>query len=203
MSEVSVKTLSDRLALASLGIDTVVTDVPLVLPLLRQNINQNAACLPSTAGTIQVRELDWTVLPEQWSWSDPARIASRELDAVTQTPESIEESICPPFDYILTADTLYTNELVTPLLRSLHHLVLLSSVTGKSAPRAFIALERRDPALITAALAEATETWGFACDRVPPRKIAKAMEKAGLKWDKEDWDDVEIWTLTLAKDRKV
>jgi hypothetical protein len=174
----------------------VATDVPLVLPLLRQNIDRNIPGLPVSAGSVLVRELDWTVSLEEWTWKNAACIASHDSSADhDQTAD--EGCLAPPFDLILTADTLYTSELVAPLLRTLHHLVVLSSVPGKPAPRTFLALERRDPALIEAALIEAADTWGFVCERVPPRKIAKAMEKGGLKWEKADYDGVEVWTLAL------
>jgi predicted nicotinamide N-methyase len=180
-----------RLTLATLGVDVVATDVPLVLPILSENLDHNIPLLPLAAGSVVVRELDWTVLPENWSWTHPLSIASQGAPT-SLTDESSAKDLSPPFDLIITADTLYHDELVAPLLRTLHHLVLLSPGS-----KCLLALERRDPALIDRAIAAARQDWAFTCSRVPPRRLAKAMARAGLEWAKEDWDGVELWELSL------
>jgi protein N-lysine methyltransferase METTL21D len=189
-----------RLTLAALGVDTLATDVPLVLPTLTSNINQNKGYLPLTAGALVICELDWTVPPEKWTWSGSHSIAS--LEVLPLANESIQDTPRPPFDLIITADTLYHDELVAPLLRTLHHLVSISSLPNRPSPKCFVALERRDPALIDRALASAREDWAFACERVPPRKLVKAMVRAGLQWAKEDWEGLEIWELSLSATKK-
>jgi hypothetical protein len=177
-------------------VNTLATDVPLVLPILTENIYQNRMLLPSAAGVLAIRELDWTVPPQEWSWSGVRSIASpHALDPANGDP--IPNTLLPPFDLIITADTLYHDELIPPLLRTLHHLVSVSSIPDRPAPKCFVALERRDPALIDRALKSAREEWAFACERVPLRKLVKAMARADLKWAKEDWDGVEIWELSL------
>lgn len=143
-------------------------------------------------------ELDWTVPPEEWSWSGTQPIASQQILGF-QDSKTISDMPMPPFDLIITADTLYHDELINPLLRTLHHLVSISSGPDGPPPKCLIALERRDPVLIDRALTSARKDWGFACERVPPRKLVKAMARAKLQWAKEDWDGVEIWELYLSE----
>lgn len=114
-----------------------------------------------------------------------------------QPAEHSEERLDPPFDMIISADTMYEPSLVEPLLRTLHHLSQLSINSAKRAPPVYLCVERRDPALIDQALASARDTWKFTVERIPQRKITKAMEKGGLVWEPEDWDGVEIWKLNL------
>jgi len=61
----------------------------------------------------------------------------------------------------------------------------------------YLCIERRDPALLDRALAEAKDVWGFTATRIGHGRVSRAMEKAGLKWTKEDWAEVEIWKLKL------
>lgn len=107
-----------------------------------------------------------------------------------------------PFDLIVTSDTIYSPELVQPLLRTLHALVCgapkWAPAQHARCPPIYLCIERRDPALIDRTLAEAKSIWGFAVLRIPHRKVAKAMGKGGVKWDQEDWAGVEIWKLTLV-----
>ncbi|KAJ1310395.1 hypothetical protein OPQ81_007133 [Rhizoctonia solani] len=88
------------LVLASLGYHVFATDAhPSVLSLLTQNIQRNSQTL---RGSVQIRELDWCVPPEQWDWSDPKSITS---------PHAYSGSAPVAFDLIVTADTLYTPHL--------------------------------------------------------------------------------------------
>ena len=172
------------------------TDLPNVIDsVLSQNVGDNAHLV---AGSIQVRELDWMVEPEQWSWADAKSVSSPSLlkDLPTEDP------LGPPFDLIVTSDTVYIPQLTQPLLRTIHALASLSSAGGKS-PSILLCFERRDPLLINRVLNDARQVWGFKPERVPHRKLIQAMEKAGLKWDKEDWDGVELWKLKLPKPSKV
>ncbi|KAF8522239.1 hypothetical protein BU17DRAFT_44747 [Hysterangium stoloniferum] len=175
------------LALCSLGWDIIATDTRAVLSsVLQNNIDANKANLPSGSGIIETRELDWTVEPENWTWSHPSIIASHD-----HRRESDSESLSPLFDLILTADTIYKTELIVPLMRSLH---VLSTTSN---PPIYLALERRDPILIDNALQLAQGMWSFSAQRVSCKKISKAMLKAGCKWDKGEWEGVEIWRLVL------
>ena len=180
------------------------TDVPVVLPLLRENIAHNAPKLPYSSGAIQVRELDWTTPPEQWIWDDPRVVASPRTRECTspvpddETPASDPDFLlAPPFDLIITADTLYSPELVDPLLRTLRALIVVSTTLERS-PQSFLALERRDPALIDGALKAASDKWGMVYKRVPHRRLAKALEKGGTTWLREDWEGVEVWEVALS-----
>ena len=134
------------------------------------------------------------VEPDHWSWADEKSVSSPSLpkDPPTENP------IGPPFDLIVTSDTLYIPRLAQPLLRTIHALASLSSVAGKS-PLILLCFERRDPLLIDRTLSDARQLWGFKPERVPHKKLAQAMIKASLRWDKEDWDGVELWKFKLAK----
>ncbi|CUA72267.1 hypothetical protein RSOLAG22IIIB_00932 [Rhizoctonia solani] len=178
------------LVLASLGYHVMATDAhPAVLSLLIQNIQRNAYSLP---GSVQVRELDWCVPPEQWDWSDPNNITHpRAYSDPRVTPT--------PFDLIVTADTLYVPHLTPHLLRTLDYIQALTPVTNNSTsyrrPTALIAFERRDPALIDSALALIPGSL----NRIPQRKISKALQRLGWNWDTSDWEGVEVWKVKWAK----
>ncbi|KAJ7470706.1 hypothetical protein FB451DRAFT_1254581 [Mycena latifolia] len=181
------------LCLATLGCNIITSDLPgVVSTCLAKNIESNISQLPPGSGEILVRELDWTVPPDRWLWDHPTIIASP-----TSSPAA-QQQLPYPFDLIVSADTIYDMALVTPFLRTLHALCTLSgaALSSSRAPVVFICLERRDPAVIDRTLEEAS-IWGFTATRVPPRKVSKALIKSGFKWDKEDWDDVEIWRFTF------
>lgn len=61
-----------------------------------------------------------------------------------------------------------------------------------SHPQILIALENRDPALISSALSYGASI-GFELRRVPQSKLSKALREAGWGWGKEDWEGVELW----------
>jgi hypothetical protein len=51
----------------------VATDLPNVIDsVLGQNVGDN---IHLVAGSIQVRELDWMVEPDQWSWTDAKSVS--------------------------------------------------------------------------------------------------------------------------------
>ncbi|EIN07471.1 hypothetical protein PUNSTDRAFT_71007 [Punctularia strigosozonata HHB-11173 SS5] len=190
-----------RLTLVSLGWDVLATDVPVVLPLLERNLSRNRDKLPAGSGQVAVRELDWSVPPEEWGWDHPRAIST--LDRSGWASGSVDDDtppLEPPFDLILTADTLYSSSLTQPLLRTLHHLASISTPSSSNkSPPIYVCLERRDPSLIASALLSAKEDWGFAVERVPQRKVVKAMEKGDVKWEKDDWDGIEIWKMTVRR----
>ncbi|CAE6503562.1 unnamed protein product [Rhizoctonia solani] len=194
------------LVLASLGYHVIATDAhPSVLSLLIQNIQRNAQNLP---GSVQVRELDWCVPPEQWDWSDPKSITS---PCAYNDPEPRVAPRCalPVFDLIVTADTLYVPHLTPHLLRTLDHIQALTPVSGSSLtdstgnknrikrPTTLIALERRDPSLIDSALALIPGSLG----RIPHKKLSKAMQGLGWNWDASDWEGVEVWKIKWANSK--
>ncbi|KAJ6502606.1 hypothetical protein C8R45DRAFT_977188 [Mycena sanguinolenta] len=191
------------LCLARLGCSIVIaTDLPWVISsCLAKNIENNRSQLPQGSEVI-VRELDWTVTPDRWVWDHETIIASPGHIPAADSTSQLGEGL----DFIVTADTIYSSDLVTPFLRTLHGLCALSlaasSRTGKGeksarAPVVFICLERRDPSLTDRTLEEAQSTWGFVVNRITQHKVAKALEKSGFNWSKDDWDGVELWKLTF------
>ncbi|TFY60280.1 hypothetical protein EVJ58_g5252 [Rhodofomes roseus] len=183
------------LALCSMGWDVLATDLPDVISaVLTSNVVRNASQLPGGSGTIQVRALDWTVPADQWVWGNGTFIGLPGGPGTERT--ELVETLGPPFDLIISSDTLYAAEIVHPLFRTLHALITLSAEHGCRSPPVYLAIERRDPSLIDLALADAVKLWGFAAERVPHKKVVKALDKGGVKWDKEDWEGVEIWRFT-------
>lgn len=175
------------------------TDIPeVVSTVLRQNITQNIPVLPAISGHIEIRELDWTVPPDRWTWDNDKVITNASESSSGNLSSHPKELLRPPFDLIITSDTLYSPDLTRPLLRTLHALSVSSS---SHSPPIYICIERRDPLLVDHALAEAKGVWGFNVERVSHRKLVKAMEKCGVKWVMDDWDGVEIWKFVLARVR--
>ncbi|OCH95016.1 hypothetical protein OBBRIDRAFT_768598 [Obba rivulosa] len=190
------------LALSSIGWDVVATDLPDVISsVLQSNIARNQPRLPAQRGRIDVRVLDWTVPPEQWSWDDDKSISST-LHRETSSDSVTASLLGPPFDLILSSDTVYSPDLIRPLLRTLHSLARasISHTTNLRFPPVYICMERRDPQLLDRTLAEAQTTWKFGVERIPHRKVFKAMEKGGARWAKEDWEGIEIWKMMLKHD---
>ncbi|KAK7467001.1 hypothetical protein VKT23_004064 [Stygiomarasmius scandens] len=156
------------LVLADLGWKEVyATDTSTVI---QSVLARNIANNP-VQGTIHVQELDWQ---------------SDDCSSLSSSP----------FDLIVTADTVYEPSLVQPLFRTIHTLCVQSRVQSR-APPVLLCLERRDPALIDHVLQQATTEWQFHVERIPSRKLSKAMQKDGIHWDKADWEGVELWKLTL------
>ncbi|KAJ7273654.1 hypothetical protein B0H12DRAFT_1090413 [Mycena haematopus] len=187
------------LCLARLGCSTVIaTDLPWVISsCLAKNIEDNRSHLPQGSEVI-VRELDWTVTPDRWVWDHKTIIASPTYCS----PSGVTFQLAEGLDLIVTADTIYSSDLVTPFLRTLHALCTLSLAaphTGKAprAPVVLICLERRDPSLTDRTLEQAQSMWGFVVNRIPQHKVSKALGKSGFNWNRDDWDGVELWKLTF------
>ncbi|KAH9951914.1 hypothetical protein B0H21DRAFT_683990 [Amylocystis lapponica] len=189
------------LALCSMGWDVIATDLPDVISsVLSRNIECNASQLPIGSGTIEVRALDWLVPPQQWVWDNVETIALAMESSQNSPPQLHEMSLAPPFDLIISSDTLYSPDLAQALLRTLHALSMLtisSSLAAARPPPIYLCLERRDPTFTDRALSDARNVWDFMVERVPHKKVAKAMEKGNVKWDRDDWDGIEIWKLAL------
>ncbi|KAJ6547505.1 hypothetical protein B0H19DRAFT_1165998 [Mycena capillaripes] len=179
------------LTLARLGCHTIASDLPFVISsCLAKNIENNISELPPGSGEIIVRELDWTVAPDRWFWNHNTIIAS----PTCTSPEPQHPT--HGFDLIVSADTIYSLDLATPFLRTVHSLCK-SSLAASRSPVVFICLERRDPAVIHRTLEDAKSIWGFTVNRISQHKVSKALGKNGFKWNKDDWDGVEIWKLAL------
>ena len=175
------------------------TDIPHVISsVLQKNIANNLSALPIGSGTVQLRELDWLVPPAKWTWDSETIIASNYPTIPSESKES-PTLLHPPFDLIISADTVYATELVEPMLRTLHALSMLSSPSHF--PPILLCIERRDPILVDRLLADAKGKWGFTVERIPHKKLVKAIEKSGTRWAKDEWDDVELWKLRLAISR--
>lgn len=180
--------------LAMLGFEVVATDLGVVVDaVLAGNIRANEERVRAWGGGgVVVRELDWFVAPEEWDWGREISIAPpRGIRVTTEDCNGIS----PYFDVVVTADTLYVKELVAPLVRTMKALSVTSK-KGRRCPPVFVALERRDPEVIDYAL-DLAKKEGFDCRRIPDARLTKCLESAGVKWEKEDWDGVEIWKLTL------
>lgn len=200
------------LALASLGYDVLATDtVHVCASVLRSNINANAHLVP---GRVYVRELDWGVDPTGWIWDDPVSITSPAL--LPRKGGDVRDFLSPPFDLIVSSDTIYDMALVAPLFETIHALSALSyapplsppsSLSGievspalpskspgtpiSKPPAIYLAVERRDPTLITAAFRRASEEWGLLFQRVPEKRLRRAG--VGVGWDAGEWEGVEVW----------
>ena len=175
------------LAVASLGYHVLATDLSSA-HLLKSNIAFNKHNLPVDAGSIRAMALDWTKLPSQWNLANDGAEA--------------DDNFRPPFHLIITADTVYKEELIQPLLRSLNALALESTPTEGSAsspsPLILVCLERRDPLLTESVFDCAKNVWGFKVQRVPVTKLRRAVEKGlGCEWG-DGWSDIELWKLKLS-----
>ena len=116
-----------------MGWDVVATDTDVVVSsVLRTNIAQN-----DVQGTIQVRELDWTVSPSEWTWTDERVIASSSSGVKREARDDAQadDLLGAPFDLIVTSDTVYSPSLIRPLLQTLHHISVLSISDSKSTSR--------------------------------------------------------------------
>lgn len=201
----------DSLTLASLGWDVLATDLKVVISsVLEQNIRRNdhLPSLVTSRGVIQVRELDWNAPLSDWNWDRSdciASLSSPQSDAglKSKSPTQVNDStLSPPFDLILTSDTLYDKQLIEPLFRTISHLSRLSVQQERpkkmKGPPVFLTLENRDPELVKFALEQARTRWGFLTERIPDRKLTKMLDKRGVAWDRDEWTGVEVWKLTLS-----
>ncbi|KAI9510856.1 hypothetical protein F5148DRAFT_1175497 [Russula earlei] len=181
------------LAMNSFHWDVLATDTAhTICSVLAPNIASNHPTSSRNDAIIQVRELDWLVPPESWDWGNPVAVASSKPCLSANLTRVCNPVLQPPFDLIVSSDTIYAVELVQPLLRAIH-----TAVIASGSPPVYLGIERRDSAVIDRALSEAEDVWGFTVTRVGHRSVSKAMKKGGLKWKKEDWDGVEIWRLKL------
>ncbi|KAF9227545.1 hypothetical protein BS17DRAFT_793242 [Gyrodon lividus] len=186
------------LVLSSLGYDVLATDTTHVCDsVLRRNIAANLQHLPTNAGSIQVRVLDWNIDSDRWQWNDPTRITP-DGDPLIKGGTT-KDLLVPPFDLIISSDTLYDASLTDPFFRTVRALSALclsgcqtQTSTPPKPPLIILALERRDPQLINRALSRAP----VSLTRVPTKKIRKVLKRAGMLWDAVDWDGVEVWRVS-------
>jgi len=196
--DVGAGTGLSSLSLASMGYDVLSTDLGIIVDgVLSQNIEANTRSLRLNSfgqPRMQTKVLDWFQDPEERRWRS-----------------SVEEPLVPPFDLIVTADTVYDSSLSQPLLRTLHALStasnpsstsLIRRTSSSSVPPVYLALEVRDPALIANFIESAERDWNFKCSRVDHGRLKKLVESkaGGLGWEDESvWEGVEVWKLKLRK----
>lgn len=206
--------MDSSLSLASLGYDVLATDTMHVCAsVLRSNINANAHLVP---GRVRVRELDWGADSTGWIWDNPVSITSPAPSSFPRGGDS-RDFLAPPFDLIVSSDTIYDTALVAPLFETIRALSALSSATPVLSPPSsllsievppappskspgtptckppviYLAVERRDPTFITTAFRRAGEEWGLLFQRVPEKRLRRAG--VGVGWDAGEWEGVEVW----------
>ncbi|GAA5822811.1 hypothetical protein JCM11251_004388 [Rhodosporidiobolus azoricus] len=172
------------LSLAGQGFDVLATDLEVIVDsVLARNVraNEEEIRIPGGGeGKIETKVLDWFQPAEEWDWE--------------------ETSLEPPFDMIVTADTVYEPALSQPLLQTLYGLARLSP----SAP-IYVALEARDPALVASFLTSASSDFSFKTSRVEHSRLKKLVEdqEGTLAWeDESDWEGVEVWKFKLSRGLK-
>jgi hypothetical protein len=175
--------------LVSLGYDITTTDIaPSLQSVLMPNIELNSKLAPPSWGQIRAKSLDWfDYLPS--SSSDLEHTVEKARNWMEENePEPLDS-----YDMIITTDTLYSPSLTLPLLYTLRSFSLLSqsSVSFKPPP-ILVALEQRDPTLITSALSQAKK-MGFEVKKIAQGRIAKCLDKSGWGWNEKDWEGVEVW----------
>lgn len=175
------------LCLAAAGFDTISTDLPILTEgLLGSNIAANEASIHgrlSKTRSVAVQALDWMDDPASWQWPDA-------------------DKYCPPFDLIVTSDSIYSEVLVAPLLRTVKSLSVLSGSRASTQnskecfPAVYLAYEHRDDAQYNSFLSLA-EVEGFRIKRVPQLKIRKAVD-AVLGWkDKSIYEGITVVQMKL------
>lgn len=176
-----------------MGYDVLSTDLDVIVNgNLGVNIRANEPTLQingSNQPRLETKVLDWFQDPAEWNWST--------IDGQDA------QTLVPPFDLVVSADTVYTPDLSQPLLRSLRALSApASSSRSSTSTQVYIVLERRDPELVTNFLESAERDWGFKCSRVDHSKLKRLVEskEGGLGWEDESvWEGVEIWKLKARK----
>ncbi|KAG8853389.1 hypothetical protein FRB96_008179 [Tulasnella sp. 330] len=137
--------------------------------------------------------------------TNPDEALSTSAPGGSQTTPTVPldgTTLGPPFDLIITSDTIFSVDLSPPLIRTIHHLCQASGfvVADEDKPRypiVYLALENRDPITTNRALDEARDVYGFTLTKVLHSKVGGAMKRGGVDWTPEEWEGVEIWRLTL------
>lgn len=169
------------LVLERLGWSVWATDIdPPLGTVLRPNVERNSR------GGAHADKLDWNTF-------------------------AVASSQWPSFDLIVTADTVYEVTLVDGLFRTIAILLrdgnqehteqreseqqATSRQKGRRRRRhALIALERRDPQQVDAALTCASRKHGLSVRQISVREVRKAVDgHLGAEWPRQAWDGVEIW----------
>lgn len=168
------------LTVASLGYDVVTTDIE---PVLSRVLAPNMTSAPKGSGSIEARELDWLDAIDSQSNSTPQQASSPP----SQPSLALLDA---EYDVVVTSDTIYAPNMTPALWAAIER--VCSPRQGRKTPTLYIALERRDPRVVDAAL-ELGKSKGCILRRVAQGRLVKALERAGWRWDAEDWEGVEVW----------
>lgn len=166
------------MTLQSLGYDVLATDSPEAFSLLERNIENNRH---SHTTRLEAKVLDWFTQPSTWTWN-----TAPEDDLQTTT------SLGPPFDLIVTTDTVYIEALFDPLLRTIKALA-----EGQKTPTILLALEERDPHSMLE-FWRRSEEQGFTKKEIKTARLGKAV-KQHLGWKREDWQGVRVYELFVNR----
>ncbi|KAG0144942.1 hypothetical protein CROQUDRAFT_79419 [Cronartium quercuum f. sp. fusiforme G11] len=193
------------ITLSALGYCVLATDIePSMTDVLMPNMQSWMASSSQWSGPMCVCSLDWNCSID-WlsirsclhSVTQPGFVQdvvfNLNLNLNTNrigesSPEEMTIEGPVEFDLIVTSDTVYTPELVEPLLKTLLEL----SGTSRRPPPIYLALERRDPTLVEDFLAKAKQS-NFKTDRISHSTLVKITEK--MSWKLDDWEGAEIWKL--------
>jgi predicted nicotinamide N-methyase len=157
------------LTMASLGFETVLTDLPSVVD-----------CVLASNCDIAMNDIQdwWYHLRHTTEVIQPPKIAVKSLDWL-----SIDYNVpTDPFHYILASDCIYEIELVEPLLECIRYYASSNTII-------LIAMERRDDTVIDGFIKRA-KSFGFEARMI----LKKLMNNKSVCNE-----DVEIWKLKLRK----
>ncbi|KAI7951879.1 hypothetical protein MJO28_007563 [Puccinia striiformis f. sp. tritici] len=193
------------ITLSALSYTVLATDIePSLSQILLPNVRDWMEDNPS-AGKICTCQLDWNLEPDCQSictaFSSDANLElTSDLNLPTESNEQVRISVrqdglpTTSIDLIVSADTVYTVELIRPLLTTLTKLTTMSL----KQPLIYIALERRDPNLVDNFFRIAVE-MGFRATQVEHNRLRKWVDSMG--WIDGDWEAVEVWKLCMKQRR--
>ncbi|POW13432.1 hypothetical protein PSHT_07692 [Puccinia striiformis] len=193
------------ITLSALSYTVLATDIePSLTQILLPNVRNWMEDNPS-AGKICTCQLDWNLEPDPQSictaFSSDANLElTSDLNLPTESDGQAriltrQDGLATiSIDLIVSADTVYTVELIRPLLTTLTKLTTMSL----KQPLIYIALERRDPNLVDSFFRIAVE-MGFRATQVEHNRLRKWVDSMG--WIDGDWEAVEVWKLCMKQRR--
>lgn len=188
------------LLLARLDCHVIATDIePVLSGVLRPNVDANQYELSKNqcSGSIKVAELDWLTFNDD------------QMESLYQENDGQDSQ---EFDLILTADTIYHPNLVSPLFKVIF-MILTKQVRNQQKTDVLLGLERRDDKQINSAFAVG-QGLGLEFKRITDRKVRKSVDsyvdsfdfekgkKESKGWKREDWEGVELYEIKLATKRE-